>query len=227
MIGLAKKRLPSEGARRVLALSFDPITRGVTTMQSTNHSFAVPVRVPVSIPVHDLRYRIADLLARIEAENDGLDPASATLALLETAFGATLTLCRSPDRARQHLDAAVERIHTDHLTQSGPTQTGPAGFPQTRTRERASASLRQVARPSVSAGGSQASQRVFLAVTVAVLSWATVVFLAHRGPLSPWNLLGPLFCTLLALVSAYRFLVSSGYMRPWSLFSREPRLRLQ
>jgi hypothetical protein len=196
-------------------------------MQSTNHSFAVPIRVPVSGPVHDLRYRIADLLARIEAENDGLDPASATLALLETAFGATLTFCRSPDRARQHLDAAVERIHADHLTQSGAARTALAGPAQTRTGERASPSLRQAAGPAVSARGSQASPRVFLAVTVAVFSWATVVFLAHRGPLSPWNLLGPLFCTLLALVSAYRFLVGSRYIRPWSIFSREPRLRLQ
>ena len=64
-----------------------------------------------------------------------------------------------------------------------------------------------------------------MAVTVAILSWVTIGFLAHRGPLSPWNLLGPLFCTALALVSAYRFLVSGGYMRPWALFSRGQRLR--
>jgi hypothetical protein len=57
-----------------------------------------------------------------------------------------------------------------------------------------------------------------------MLSWATVVFMAHRGPVSPWNLLGPLFCTALALVTAYRFFVSGGHIRPRALFSR-PRLR--
>ena len=67
--------------------------------------------------------------------------------------------------------------------------------------------------------------RTFMAVTVAILSWATIVFLAHLGPVSPWNLLGPLFCTVLAVGSAYRFLVSAGHMRPWALFSREQRLR--
>ena len=66
---------------------------------------------------------------------------------------------------------------------------------------------------------------MFLAITVAVLSWATIVFLAQRGPVSPWNLLGPLFCTALALVTAYRFLVAGGYMRPLTLFSRGQRLR--
>jgi hypothetical protein len=62
-------------------------------------------------------------------------------------------------------------------------------------------------------------------VTVAVLSWATIVFMAHRGPVSPWNLLGPLFCTALALVTAYRFLTTGGYIRRWALFSRPQRLR--
>ena len=62
-----------------------------------------------SDPVHALRYRIADLLARVEAENDGLDARTATLALLETAFGAALTFSSSPDRARRHVDAAVDK----------------------------------------------------------------------------------------------------------------------
>lgn len=169
--------------------------------------------IPVfSDPVREVRYRIADLLAQIEAENNGLDPRAATLALLETAFGAALTFCRSPDRARQHVDSAVRSIHAGDLAQSPGEPTG--GRPPAATRAVAGAGT---------AGGTPLGARVFLAATVAILSWATVVFLAHRGSLSPWNLLGPLFCTLLALVSAYRFLVSSGHMRPWAFLSRPRR----
>ena len=167
-----------------------------------------------SDPVHEVRYRIADLLAQIEADNNGLDPRTATLALLETAFGAALTFCRSPDRARQHVDIAVRRIHAGDLAQI-PERRAPGHVPAATpavTRARAP-------------GASPLASTVFLAATVAILSWATVVFLAHRGPLSPWNLLGPLFCTLLALVSAYRFLISSGHMRPWAFFSRQHRFR--
>ena len=167
-----------------------------------------------SDPAHDLRSRIADLLARIETENDGLDPRAATRALLETAFGAALTFCRSPDRARQHVDTTVRRIHAGDLAQ----------FP----RERAGGHIPTATPAATRAGapgGSPLASPVFLAVTVAILSWITVVFLAHRGPLSPWNLLGPMFCTLLALISVYRFLISSGHMRPWALFSREHRFR--
>ena len=167
-----------------------------------------------SDPVHEVRYRIADLLARIETENDGLDPRAATLALLETAFGAALTFCRSPDRARHHVDTTVRRIHAGDLAQLPGERTGGHIPTATPAATRAGAP-----------GASPLASTVFLAATVAILSWVTVVFLAHRGPLSPWNLLGPMFCTLLALVSVYRFLVSSGHMRPWALFSREHRFR--
>lgn len=146
--------------------------------------------------VHDLRYRITDLLAEIEAEKSGLDPRTATVALLETAYGAALTFCSSATRARHHVDALVQKIHAGH----GTAAQRPAAIQSTPT------------------------SRLYLAIMVAVLSWVTVVFLAHRGPVSPWNLLGPVFCTVLALVTAYRFLVSSGFMRPLQLFSRGQRL---
>ena len=74
-----------------------------------------------SDPVHELRYRIADLLAHIETENDGLDARTATLALLETAYGAALTFCASPDRARRHVGAAVDQYPRRHRRPSdGP-----------------------------------------------------------------------------------------------------------
>ena len=164
-----------------------------------------------SDPVHDLRYRIADLLANVEAENDGLDARTATLALLETAYGAALTFCATPDRARRHVGDAVDTIHVGALARRTPKAAGDS--------RRAGDRVYTLPAAAPLAG------RPFLAVTVALLSWVTIGFLAHRGPLSPWNLLGPLFCTALALVSAYRFLVSSGYMRPWALFSRGQRLR--
>jgi hypothetical protein len=173
--------------------------------------------IPASFsdPVHALRYRIADLLARVEAENDGLDARTATLALLETAFGAALTFSASPDRARRHVDAAVDKIHTSARAaraRSSDRDTDPITTVPARGR-RAASTVAPLA------------GRLFLAVTIAMLSWATVVFMAHRGSVSPWNLLGPLFCTALALVTAYRFLVSGGYIRPWALFSRQQRLR--
>jgi hypothetical protein len=168
-----------------------------------------------SDPVHELRYRIADLLANIETENDGLDPRTATLALLETAYGAALTFCTSPDRARRHVGAAVDQIHAGTVARRTGPSAGDSTTPSSPARGR-----RGSPPPAAPLAG-----RLFLAITVAVLSWATIVFLAHRGPVSPWNLLGPLFCTALALVTAYRFLVSGGYMRPWWLFSRGQRLR--
>jgi hypothetical protein len=197
-------------------------------MQATSPVFAVPlppVSAPISVP--DLRYRIADLLAQIEADNESLAPADATQALLETAFGAALTFCSSPDRARQHMDSTIEGIHTDHLHQSGGTQKALASSVKGRTSERARSSLRTATHSLASPGRFHASQRAFLAVAVAILSWATVVFLAHRGQLSAWNLLGPLFCTLLAMISGYRFLVLGGHMRHWAFLSRGQRLRLQ
>jgi hypothetical protein len=165
-----------------------------------------------SDPVHDLRYRIADLLANIEVEDDGLDARTATLALLETAYGAALTFCATPDRARRHVGDAVDVIHAGALARRTRKTAGDATGPARDRR-------------GTPPGAATLAGRPFLAVTVALLSWVTIGFLAHRGPLSPWNLLGPLFCTALALVSAYRFLVSSGYMRPWALFSRGQRLR--
>lgn len=168
-----------------------------------------------SDPVHLLRYRIADLLANIEIEKGGLDARTATMALLETAYGAALTFCASPDRARRHVGAAVDRIHARALARqvrSCDRQTIPPYAPAIGLHDAPTAATRL--------GG-----RLFLAITVAVFSWATIVFLAHRGPVSPWNLLGPLFCTALALVTGYRFLVSGGYMRPWGLFARGQRLR--
>ena len=168
-----------------------------------------------SDPVHELRYRIADLLATIETENDGLDARTATLALLETAYGAALTFCVSPDRARRLVGAAVDQIHAGALARRAGAGPGDPTTPPSPARGR-----RGSPPPATPLAG-----RLFLAITVAVLSWATIVFLAHRGPVSPWNLLGPLFCTALALVTAYRFLVAGGYMRPWALFSRGQRLR--
>ena len=208
MTGLARNRtFRADPVMRALSgRSVNPINHGATIMHSTIPAF--------SDPVHEVRYRIADLLAQIEADNNGLDPRTATLALLETAFGAALTFCRSPDRARQHVDIAVRRIHAGDLAQIPGKGQG--------------ARVRAVA-PAITPAGISAvsplASRVFLATTVAILSWATVVFLAHRGSLSPWNLLGPLFCTLLAFVSAYRFLISSGHMRPWAVFSRQHRSR--
>ena len=167
-----------------------------------------------SDPVLDVRYRIADLLAQLEADNHGLDPRTATRALLETAFGAAMTFCGSPERARQHVDRAVRTIQLGDRTRiSGevPDRQVPAA---TTTPS-----------PTATDAACPLAARVLLAATVAILSWGTVLFLPHRGALSPWNLLGPMFCTLLAIVSAYRFLVSSGHMRPWALFSRQQRVR--
>lgn len=178
-----------------------------------------------SDPVHEIRYRIADLLAQIEVDKDGLDPRIATLALLETAYGAALTFCPSPDRARRHVDTTVQKIHSGNLARPVGAWTHDAAPPVPPVQDRRTTSPASSPLAASSLAGSPLAARVFLAVTVAILSWATVVFLAYRGPLSPWNLLGPLFCTLLALVSAYRFLVSGGYMRPWALFSRQQRLR--
>jgi hypothetical protein len=168
-----------------------------------------------SDPVHALRYRIADLLARVEAENDGLDARTATLALLETAFGAALTFSSSPDRARRHVDAAINKIHAGARATSATS-----GTDDTNSTTTVPARGGRAASAAAPLAG-----RLFLAVTVAVLSWATIVFMAHRGPVSPWNLLGPLFCTALALVTAYRFLTTGGYIRRWALFSRQERLR--
>jgi hypothetical protein len=168
-----------------------------------------------SDPVHALRYRIADLLARVEAENDGLDARTATIALLETAFGAALTFSASPDRARRHVDDAVNSIHASARAARPSSPNGDAD-PTTTVPARG----RRGASSAAPLAG-----RLFLAVTVAMLSWATVVFMAHRGSVSPWNLLGPLFCTVLAVVTAYRFRVSGGFIRPWALFSRQQRLR--
>jgi hypothetical protein len=165
-----------------------------------------------SDPVHDLRYQIADLLANIEAENAGLDARTATLALVETAYGAALTFCATPEHARRHVGEAVDTIHAGALVRRTRKTAGHSTSPAKDGRGAPATAATLAGRP-------------FLAVTVALLSWVTIGFLAHRGPLSPWNLLGPLFCTALALVSAYRFLVSSGYMRPWALFSRGQRLR--
>jgi hypothetical protein len=206
--GLAGTRTSClESVTRALSgRSVNRINHGATIMHSTIPAFPDPVR--------EVRYRIADLLAQIEADNNGLDPRTAMLALLETAFGAALTFCRSPDRARQHVDIAVQRIHAGDLAQIAGEGQGDR--------------VPAVASPVTPAGTAAASPqvaRVFVATTVAILSWATVVFLAHRGSLSPWNLLGPLFCTLLAFVSAYRFVISSGHMRPWAFFSRHHRAR--
>ena len=167
--------------------------------------------VAFSDPVHDLRYRIADLLANIEAESDGLDARAATLALVETAFGAALTFCATPDRALRHLGDAVDTIHAGALVRRTPKAAGDSRRAEHRLG----------ARPAAA----PLAGRPFWAVTVAVLSWVTIGFLTHRGPLSPWNLLGPVFCTALAVVSTYRFLVAGGYMRRWALFSRGQRLR--
>jgi hypothetical protein len=166
-----------------------------------------------SDPVHELRYRIADLLAQIEAERNGLDARSATQALLETAYGAALTFCLSPNRARRHVSTAVEKIHAGDAARPAISPPDRSGPPTPARGGR------------VSSSASPLAGRMFMAVTVAVLSWATIVFLAHRGPISPWNLLGPLFCTALAFMSAYRYLVAGGHMRPWSLFTRTQRLR--
>ncbi len=173
--------------------------------------------IPASFtdPVHALRYRIADLLARVEAESDGLDARTATTALLETAFGAALTFSTSPDRARRHVDAAVDKIHTSARAARASSPDGDAD-----STTIVPARGRRAASTAAPLAG-----RLFLALTVAMLSWATIVFMAHRGPVSSWNLLGPLFCTALALVTAYRFLVTGGYIRPWGLFSRGQRLR--
>ncbi len=168
-----------------------------------------------SDPVHDLRYRIADLLARVEAEQRGLDARAATLALLETAYGAALTFSPSPDRARRHVDAAVDRIHAGAVARASTAHEDDTDAPAAPARGGRAGSPA----PAPLAG------RMFMALTVAILSWATIVFLAQRGPVSPWNLLGPLFCTALALVSAYQFLTSAGHMRPCALFSREDRVR--
>ncbi len=172
-------------------------------MQSSHATF--------SDPVHDLRFRIADLLATIEAENAGLDARTATLALVETAYGAALTFCATPDNARRHVGEAVDNIHAGALVR--------------RTRRTAGHSTSPARDGGAPPAAATLAGRPFLAVTVALLSWVTIGFLAHRGPLSPWNLLGPAFCTALALVSAYRFLVAGRYMRPWALFSRGQRLR--
>jgi hypothetical protein len=167
-----------------------------------------------SDPVHDVRYRIADLLAQIEAERSGLDARTATQALLETAYGAALTFCRSPDGARGHVNTTVERIHSRDVARPPIASTDRSGPPNPARGAR-----------GLSSSASPLAGRMFMAITVAVLSWATIVFLAHRGAVSPWNLLGPLFCTALALTSAYRFLVAGGHMRPWSLFTRPRHLR--
>lgn len=168
-----------------------------------------------SDPVHALRYRIAELLADIETEQQGLDARTATAALLETAYGAALTFCASAERARRHVDGLVDKIHSAALAR--PKATRPEGPPSPHTPARGARGPSPAAAPLAG--------RTFLAITVAVLSWATIVFMAHRGPVSPWNLLGPLFCTVLALVSAYRSLVAGGHMRPWAPLSRQQRLR--
>jgi hypothetical protein len=174
----------------------------------------MPLATTFSDPVHDLRYRIADLLARIETEEHGLDAGVATQALLETAYGAALTFCSSPDRARRHVDTAVERIHSGASRPSGFVRAGHSEPPTPARGERGSSSH-----------ASPPAGQFVMAVVVAVLSWATIAFLARRGPISPWNLLGPLFCTALALVSAYRHLVAGRFMRPWSLFTRPRHVR--
>ena len=85
-----------------------------------------------SDPVHDLRYRIADLLANIEAENAGLDARTATLALVETAYGAALTFCATPERARRHVGDAVATIHAGGSRSS--SAKAPRGFGESNER---------------------------------------------------------------------------------------------
>src|SRR5579863_2983807 len=102
-------------------LDHPPHEPGVATMQSSPATF--------SDPVHDLRYRIADLLANIEAENDGLDARTATLALLETAYRAALTFCATPDRARRHVGDAVDNIHAGALIRRTRKTAGDSTSP--------------------------------------------------------------------------------------------------
>ncbi len=205
------RRRPQKGPRlrgdRHLALLRN--SRHVLTIHLMNREQSPWNRVPTTFSdaIRALRYQIADLLANIEAENHGLDARTATLALLDTAYGAALTFCATPDRARHHVGDAIDSIHAGALAR---------GARKTAAEAVSSATRRDAwTRPAAPPSG-----RPFLAVTVAVLSWLTIAFLAHRGPVSPWNLLGPVFCTALAVMSAYRFVVSGGYIRPGLALSR-------
>jgi hypothetical protein len=147
----------------------------------------------------DLRFQIADLLARAEAAEGGLDPRMAALALIETAYAASLTYCRDDAQAQHDLHTLIEAVR------------------QSRTGQGSSASQPAPAVPP--SDGASPRARLALVTAVTFLSWATVIFMSRRAPLSPWNFLGPAFCTVFALGTVYRFLVAHRWMRPWRVLS--------
>src|SRR4051812_42346079 len=71
--------------------------------------------MPTSPLQHHIRFRLADLLAEIEASHHGLDPAVAVAALVDTAFQAALTCSSSPDQAREHIHAALDALQERHV----------------------------------------------------------------------------------------------------------------
>jgi hypothetical protein len=154
---------------------------------------------PHIVAYHELHVRLADLLADVETRNHGLDPALAASALVETAYGAALTFCEDSEHARRHIRGVVDALDKHH----------PA----------------RALEPEAAVSNVQTASKVVLIVSVAILAWLTIVFLARRGAFSLWNLIGPVFCTLLAMVTLYRFLVEQGRIRPWSFLDRGTRSR--